>query len=81
MTKGAILLVLIAYATAASAGDVPQTPPKTTIPGTGGYGWVSGPPAAPNNMKPNTGGSVGFQYPPDKPTNVRCSRDGKPVSC
>ena len=76
-----IALALVLAAGAANAGDPPKTPEKKTIPGTGGYGWGSGPPPAPNNMRPNQGGSVGVQYRPDRPTTVRCTRDGKPVSC
>ena len=74
-------VLAIMYVARASAGDIPQTPPKTTIPGTGGYLWKSDPPPAPNNMKPNMGGSIGVQYPPDRPTTIKCSRDGKPVAC
>jgi hypothetical protein len=43
--KHSILLALLMLATGvAQAADPPQTPQKTTIPGTGGYGWGSGPP-------------------------------------
>ena len=38
----------------AFAEDPPQTPPKQTIPDTGGYLWGSGPPAAPRNMPPKS---------------------------
>jgi hypothetical protein len=61
---------------------VPQTPEKTTVPGTGGYMWRSGPPDVPNNMRPNSGGSLGVQFPPDKgPTRGSCTNNGRQVPC
>lgn len=73
---------LILAAGTAWAADPPQTPPKTTIPGTGGYGWGSGPPQTPPNTPPASGGSVGVQYPPDRgPTTTTCRRNGVVVPC
>jgi hypothetical protein len=75
-------VVLMVSANFALAGDTPKTPEKSTIPGTGGYMWRSGPPDSGANRPPATGGSVGVQYPPDKgPTKVKCTRDGKEVAC
>jgi hypothetical protein len=81
MRLGIAFIVATIFVGTAFAEDPPQSPPKQTIPGTGGYVWGSGPPAAPNNMPPNQGGSVGVQYPPDRPTTVRCSRNGVQVPC
>jgi hypothetical protein len=77
----ALVLATAGTISAAMAGDIPQSPPKTTVPHTGGYVWESGPPAAPNNRPPNQGMSVGGQYPPDRATVVHCHRDGVEVPC
>ncbi len=74
-------LILISLSGVAWAEDPPQTPEKKTIPGTGGYGWGSGPPQSPPNTPPATGGSLGVQYPPNTETKIRCTRDGHEVPC
>jgi hypothetical protein len=76
------LTASLLYCSALMAADTPSSPPKHTIPGTGGYIWGSGPPATPHNTPPASGGSIGVQYPSDKgPTKTRCTRNGVEVPC
>jgi len=63
------------------AGDVPEPPETTTVPGTGGFVWGAPAPDPGRPEKPPKGGLLGLQYPPDVGTKVKCTHNGKEVAC